>query len=148
QGAGARAYAEAVTVYLAFATDRCADFSNSCTRWVPGNQKVMNLFGKQAIAMTWDFPEAAILHDTVGGFVPAAKFIADCILKLPQYGTAHAVQQDAMSSELASNKVVSTDPPYYDNIGYADLSDFFYVWLRHALKPTFPSLFATVTVPK
>ncbi len=147
-GAGARAYAEAVSVYLAFAVDRCADFSNSCTRWVPGNQKVMNLFGKQTIAMTWDFPEAAILHKTVGGFTPASEFIADCILTLPQRGEAAAIQQNAVSSTVASMKVVSTDPPYYDNIGYADLSDFFYVWLRHALKPTFPSLFTTLAVPK
>lgn len=147
-GAGARAYAEAVSVYLAFAVDRCADFSNSCTRWVPGNQKVMNLFGKQTISMTWDFPEAAILHDTVGGFSPAAEFIADCIMTLPQQGTGAALQQDAVTSNGGSTKVVSTDPPYYDNIGYADLSDFFYVWLRHALKPVFPTLFATLAVPK
>ncbi len=147
-GAGATAYAEAVGVYLAFAVDRCADFSNTCTRWVPGNQKVMNLFGKQAIAMTWDFPEAAILHETVGGFVPAAAFIAECIGKLSSVGAGTAVQQDAMSSAIASGKVVSCDPPYYDNIGYADLSDFFYVWLRRSLKPVFPDLFATLAVPK
>ena len=147
-GIGATAYAEAVSTYLAFAVDRCADFSNTCTRWVPGNQKVMNLFGKQAIAMTWDFPEAAILHETVGGFVPAAAFIAECIGKLSSVGAGTAVQQDAMSSAIASGKVVSSDPPYYDNIGYADLSDFFYVWLRRSLKPVFPELFATVAVPK
>ncbi len=147
-GTGATAYAEAVGVYLAFAVDRCADFSNSCTRWVPGNQKVMNLFGKQAIAMTWDFPEAAILHETVGGFVPAARFIADCIERLPRHGVGDARQQDAMSSGLSIGKAISTDPPYYDNIGYADLSDFFYVWLRRSLRPVFPDLFATLAVPK
>lgn len=147
-GGGAKAYAEAMGVYLAFILDRCADFSNSCTRWVPGNQKVMNLFSKQAIAMTWDFPEAAILHNTVGGFVPAAEFIAECILKFAKNGSGIAVQQDAMTSRIASRKVISTDPPYYDNIGYADLSDFFYVWLRRSLKPIFPDLFATLTVPK
>ncbi len=147
-GAGATAYSDAVAMYLAFGVDRCADFSNSCTRWVPGNQKVMNLFGKQAIAMTWDFPETAILHRTVGGFVPAIEFIAECIGKLPQQGRGEGVQQDAMTSALASARVVSSDPPYYDNIGYADLSDFFYVWLRRSLKPVFPDLFATLAVPK
>ncbi len=147
-GTGAMAYADAVGVYLSFAVDRCADFSNSCTRWVPGNQKVMNLFGKQAIAMTWDFPEAAILHETVGGFSPAAAFIADCIQKLPLAVFGNASQQDSATSVIAQDKVVSTDPPYYDNIGYADLSDFFYVWLRHSLKPVFPDLFATLAVPK
>ena len=147
-GTGATAYADALGVYLAFAVDRCCDFSNSCTRWVPGNQKVMNLFGKQAIAMSWDFPEAAILNETVGGFVPAAQFIAECIGKLSNLGQGKAVQQDAMTSEITVGKVVSTDPPYYDNIGYADLSDFFYVWLRRSLKNVFPDLFATLTVPK
>ena len=148
-GKGATAYAEAIGVYLAFGVDRCADFSNTCTRWVAGNQKVMNLYGKQAIAMTWDFPEAAILNNTVGGFGPAVEFIADCILKLPNDPKAgFSVQQDASISNIASNKVISTDPPYYDNIGYADLSDFFYVWLRKTLKPVFPELYATLAAPK
>ncbi len=147
-GTGASAYAEAVGVYLAFAVDRCCDFSNSCTRWVPGNQKVMNLFGKQAIAMTWDYPEAAILHETVGGFVPAVSFIAECILKLSAVSSGSGSQQDAMSSQVSTGKVVSTDPPYYDNIGYADLSDFFYLWLRRSQRPIFPDLFATLAVPK
>ena len=148
-GSGATAYAQAVGVYLAFALDRCADFSNSCTRWVPGNQKVMNLYGKQGIAMTWDYPEAAILHNTVGGFFPAAEFVASCILKLPQRAkSGFAAQRDASTSDVSLSKVVSTDPPYYDNIGYADLSDFFYVWLRKSLKTVFPSLYATLAVPK
>ena len=147
-GTAASAYAEAVGVYLAFAVDRCSDFNNVCTQWGSGNQKVMHLFGRQAIAMTWDFPEAAILHETVGGFVRASSFIADCILKLPQQGIGGATQQDAMTSVQSNGKVVSTDPPYYDNIPYADLSDFFYVWLRRSLKQVFPELFATLTVPK
>ena len=147
-GTGATAYAEAVGVYLGFAVDRCCDFSNSCTRWVSGNQKVMSLFGKQAIAMTWDFPEAAILHQVVGGFSPAVKYITQCLEKMAQDGTGAALQQDAMTSGIAKGKVVSTDPPYYDNVGYADLSDFFYVWLRRSLRSTFPELFATLAVPK
>jgi putative DNA methylase len=147
-GKGATAYAEAVAVYLAFALDRCADFSNSTTRWVAGNQKVMNLFGKQSIAMTWDFPEAAILHETVGGFAPAARFISDCIEKLPQIGRGSSRQADASSQSISRAKVVSTDPPYYDNIGYADLSDFFYLWLRVSLRSVLPDLFATMSVPK
>lgn len=148
-GMGATAYAQAVGVYLAFTVDRCADFSNSCTRWVSGNQKVMNLFGKQAIAMTWDYPEAAILANVVGGFIPAAEFIASCINKLPQGNAGGSVsQQDAQTQNLSQNKVISSDPPYYDNIGYADLSDFFYVWLRKTLRPIFPGLYATIAVPK
>ena len=150
-GTGATAYAHAVAVYLALAVDRCADFSNTCTRWVPGNQKTMNLFGKQAIAMTWDYPEAAILHDTVGGFVPASRFVAECILKLPRLPwqvTGHATQHDAASKGSVDIVIISTDPPYYDNIGYSDLSDFFYVWLRRSLKSILPDLFSTMAVPK
>jgi len=147
-GSGAAAYAEAIAVYLAFAVDRCADYSNTCTLWAPSNQKVMHVFGKQAIGMTWDFPEAAVLNDTVGGFLPAAEFIADCIHTLPQHGNGVAIAEDAAVSTLAAGKVVSTDPPYFDNVPYADLSDFFYVWLRSSLKSTFPDLFSTVSTPK
>ncbi|WP_211950276.1 DUF1156 domain-containing protein [Cupriavidus yeoncheonensis] len=148
-GFGASAYADAIAVYLAFAVDRCADFSNTCTRWVPGNQKVMNLFAKQSIAMTWDFPEANIMIDTVGGYVPAARYLADCLEKLPLSGSVGEVKQaDASTNQRSIGRVVSTDPPYYDNIGYADLSDFFYVWLRRSLRHIYPDLFATMTVPK
>ena len=147
-GIGATAYSEAVGVYLAFAVDRSADFSNSCTRWVSSNEKVMNLFGKQAIAMTWDYSEAAVLNQVVGGFAPAAEFIAKCIGKLPQRGHGQAVMQNAIDGGVSMRNIVSTDPPYYDNIGYADLSDFFYVWLRRTLRGVFPDLFATLAVPK
>jgi putative DNA methylase len=140
-GSGALAYAQTVAVFLAFAVDRCADFSNTVTRWVPGNQKVMNLFGKQAIAMTWDFPEAALLENTVGGFLPAANYIADCIETLPRSRiSGFAMQENASKNTTSTSKVVSTDPPYYDNIGYADLSDFFYVWLRRSLREIFPNI--------
>lgn len=147
-GTGARAYAEAVGVYLGFAVDRLADFSNSVTRWVASNEKVMNLFGKQAIAMTWDFPEANLLENVVGGYVPAILFICDCIKKLPQIGKGFAIQQNATFSYLSTDRIISTDPPYYDNIGYADLSDFFYLWLRRSLRSVFPDLFSTLAVPK
>ena len=147
-GAGAMAYAEAVSVYLAFSVDRCADFSNSLTRWVPGNQKVMNLFGKQTVSMTWDYPEAAILANTVGGFGPASEYIADCIEKLSPIASGFSTQADAQTQGVSRQKVISTDPPYYDNIGYADLSDFFYIWLRRSLRSVFPSLLSTMTVPK
>ncbi len=147
-GSGATAYADAVGVYLGFAVDRCADFSNSVTRWVSGNQKVMNLFGKQAIAMTWDYPEANILANTVGGFGTISDFISKCVEKLYPFNCGISEQSDAQRQHISINKVISTDPPYYDNIGYADLSDFFYVWLRRTLKPIYPNLFSTMAVPK
>ena len=141
-------YADALAIYLSFVIDRCCDFSNSVTRWVPGNQKVMNLFGKQAIAMTWDYPEANILENTVGGFMPATNYLASCIEKLSGFSNGYVFQSDAQSQNISINKVISTDPPYYNNIGYADLSDFFYVWMRRNIKPIYPDLFATMAVPK
>jgi len=147
-GIDAREYANAVCTYLAFALDRCADFSNTLTRWVPGNQKVMNLFGKQTVSMTWDFPEAAILEETVGGFKPAVKYVADCLKTLRPAAKGFAVQASAQTQTISRHCAVSTDPPYYDNIGYADLSDFFYVWLRKGLREIYPDLFATIGVPK
>lgn len=146
---GTENYAQAVSVYLAFAVDRCADFSNAVTRWVPSNEKIMNLFGRQTIAMTWDYPEANVFADSVGGFVPVVNYISQCILKLPMNVSAgEVIQADAQTRMPEKQIIVSTDPPYYDNIGYADLSDFFYIWLRQSLRSIYPDVFRTVLVPK
>jgi putative DNA methylase len=147
-GLGATAYADAVSVYLAFTLNRCADFVNTLCGWSSSNQKVMHLFGKQTVSMTWDFAEANILVETVGGFRPAAEYIADCVETLSPSAEGHSVQADAQTQSISRAKIVSTDPPYYDNIGYADLSDFFYVWLRRSLRSVFPGILATMTVPK
>lgn len=147
-GAGPLAYSDSICLFLAFGIDRCADFSNTATRWVAGNQKVMNLFAKQAIGMTWDFPEANILVDSVGGFTTIIEYITSCLLKIKPTSVGFVRQADAQTQELTSQKFVSTDPPYYANIAYADLSDFFYVWLRKNLKCIFPGLLATISVPK
>ena len=109
----------------------------------------MNTFSRQAIPMTWDFGETNILNDGVGGFGPAIEYIRDCILKLGlQDRNGFAAQVDAQTQTVSQDKIVSTDPPYYDNIGYADLSDFFYVWMRRNLRNIFPNLFTTMSVPK
>ena len=147
-GDGALAYAEALSTYLAFALDRSADFNNSLTGWRPGNEKIMGLFNRQAIPMVWDFGEANILENVVGGFITNVEYQAKCIRKLPGNSEGVAQQADAASQSLSKSKVISTDPPYYDNIGYADLSDFFYVWQRGILKNIWPEVFSTMTVPK
>lgn len=148
-GAGALAYGQAVGVYLAGAVDRLADFSTSVSRWSISNEKAMNLFSKQAIPMTWDFPETNILGDSVGGFSPIIQYIAKCINKLhTTSNNGYAIQYNAQSDCNLRNIVISTDPPYYDNIGYADISDFFYVWLRRSLRSTYPQFFSTMLVPK
>ena len=148
-GSGAKAYGQAVGVYLAFCVDRTADFSTAVSRWAVTNEKAMNCFNKQAIAMTWDYPECNTMGNSVGGFSPIVQYIADCIDTLPRETVSgESSQYNAQVDCGLRNIMVSTDPPYYDNIGYADLSDFFYVWMRRSLKSTYPKLFRTMLVPK
>lgn len=151
-GLGATAYAEAVTVYLAFALSKQADLGNSLCRWEPVAQCPRQLFGRQAIPMIWDFAEGNPLGDSSGAWMVFVDGIAKAFAKtfefVPGKAVGFADQADAGRQEVSKAKVVSTDPPYYDNIGYADLSDFFYTWLRRTLQPVFPSLFATLAVPK
>lgn len=147
-GTSATAYGDAVAVYLAFCVDRCADFNNSLTGWKSGNEKIMYLFSKQTISMVWDYGEANIMENVVGGFTTNLEYQVKCLLKLNGEGSGFAFQEDAASQHISSNKLISTDPPYYDNIGYADLSDFFYMWMRLNLRSIYPSLFATMVVPK
>jgi putative DNA methylase len=147
-GVGARAYGEAVTVLLSFGLSRLADFNNALCRWNPSNQKIMNLFGRQAIPMAWDFGEANVLAEVVGGWPSLYGWQASCVETLPGGKIGVAVQCDASTQTISQGKVISTDPPYYDNVPYADLADFFYVWLRRAIRPIFPDLFATLAVPK
>jgi putative DNA methylase len=148
-GFNAQAYAEAVSIYLAFVVDRCADFNNSLTGWRSGNEKIMYLFSRQAIPMVWDYGEANIMENVVGGFTTNLEYQVKCLLTLSGSSIKGCVaQQDAADQSVSADKVVSTDPPYYNNIAYADLSDFFYVWMRRALRPVYPELFATMAVPK
>lgn len=148
-GDGARAYGEAVGVYLAFAVDRETDFCNSVCRWSVSNEKPMNLFARQAIPMVWDYPEVNVFSNAVGSFATIKDYISRCIDTLPAENcVSESIQADAQTDCGLQNIMISTDPPYYDNIGYADLSDFFYVWMRQSLKDTYPELFSTMLVPK
>ncbi|HRF11908.1 MAG TPA: DUF1156 domain-containing protein [Candidatus Accumulibacter phosphatis] len=147
-GAGALAYAEAVGVYLAFAVSKMTNIGSSIASWMSDRGAFRETFARQAISMTWDFAEANTFADIGGSFSMAIEKGTMAIDAFPTNSLATAAQQDAASQTISLDKVVSTDPPYYDNIGYADLSDFFYVWLRRSLKPVFPNLFATLVVPK
>ncbi|MBE3584146.1 MAG: DUF1156 domain-containing protein [Limnochordaceae bacterium] len=150
-GEEAEAYAATVVTFLALALDRCADFNNGLCRWSPTNQKVMNLFNRQAIPMVWDFAEANVLGESVGAWMTCSEYVAECISVIGAgWGQqSRARQIDAASSWNGLKDVlVSTDPPYYDNIGYAALSDFFYVWLRRTIGDLYPDLFQTILVPK
>lgn len=149
-GRGAPAYADAVATYLAFVVDRCADFNNSLARWVQSNEKVMNLFARQAIPMIWDFAEANTLRNVVGGWQTCLEYIASCVERLSPRKTdvGYARQGDATALKQPAPTLVSTDPPYYDNIGYADLSDFFYIWLHRSLGGIHPDVLGTLVTPK
>ena len=147
-GTGAAAYSEGVSVYLGLALDKLADYNNSICTWNPTNQNIGHLFTKQAIPMAWDFSEMSPLTSGLS-FDMVAEGIARSMETLPSSVVGKALQEDCASLQRGSAPLVfSTDPPYYDNIGYADLSDFFYVWLRRSMKAVFPGLFATLAVPK
>ena len=145
-GRGADAYADAVAVYLAFAVDYAANYWSEIA--TPAEGFIRGTFARQALPMTWDFAEAPPFGRTSGNWLAGVEWIARSITLLPSTGTGTAEQQDASLQRTSAHKVVSTDPPYYDNVGYADLSDFFYVWLRRTVRPVFPDLFATLAVPK
>ena len=149
--ADAKAYMHTITTFLSLALDRCADFNNSLCGWSSSNQKVMHLFGRQAIPMVWDFAEANILGDSVGAWLTCSDYVAACIeaiaARAGSPGQARQIDAATGANGLA-DLLVSTDPPYYDNIGYAALSDFFYVWLRRTIGGLHPDLFATMLVPK
>jgi putative DNA methylase len=147
-GTGATAYADGVAIYLAFGLQKSADYNSSICSWISGGQTMRNTFGRQAIPMVWDFAEANIVGTSTGSYSSAIDQISRVLGNFSAYQQGKSIQHDAQSQNISLNKVVSTDPPYYDNIGYADLSDFFYVWLRRSLRPVFPSLFATMAVPK
>src|ERR1043166_693254 len=150
-GNAAAAYAEAVAVYLAIVVDRLADYNSTLCTWHIGGPttgtKSRSTFSRQALGMTWDFTEVNPLSTQSGSFGNSLDYTTKGI-SIAGREKGFATQGDAATQELSKDKLISTDPPYYDNIGYADLSDFFYVWLRPALKPTFPDLFSTLVVPK
>ena len=147
-GAAAQGYAEAVGVYLAIALSRLTDICNALCRWEVTKTQVRNLFGRQAIPMLWDFAENNVFANAAGDYRVSLGNMVKALENLPARGFGLAQQRDAQSQEISAGKVVSTDPPYYDNVPYADLSDFFYIWLRRTIRSIEPDLFATIAVPK
>ncbi len=147
-GTGATAYAEALAVYLAFSVDRMAMTGNSLVRWNSAGQKAQHCFGRQALPMIWDFAEPNFLAAATGSVDAAVFYSCDPLRWMEPLVAGFAFQENAVSQAHSGDRLVSTDPPYYDNVGYADLSDFFYVWLRRSLRQVFPGLFATLAVPK
>ena len=147
-GSCATAYADAVGVYLGMAVSKESVFLVTQARWRAGEGKSAPAFGRQAVPMVWDFADLNPFAGAGGDFLGVIDGIEKTLRNCPPPLDGHAIQADAAAQSVSKGKVVSTDPPYYDNIGYADLSDFFYVWLRPSLRKVFPDLFATLAVPK
>ena len=147
-GAGATAYSQAVGVYLGLAVSKMSDAQSSLCRWKPTMDQSIATFGRQALPMVWDYSEANAFCGMAGDFGVSLKNMMRVLDVTLTFAPGHVRQSDAQTQTISNGKVISTDPPYYDNIGYADLSDYFYIWLRRSLKPIFPDLYATVAVPK
>lgn len=141
-------YADAISVYLALLVNQVTNHSSSLCGWNSANAQMRSVFARQALPMVWDYAESNPFCDSSGSFNNLFERQVKSFSALGNEIPSFAFQADANSQTISLSKVVSTDPPYYDNIGYADLSDFFYVWLRRSLKPAFPRLFATMAVPK
>jgi putative DNA methylase len=150
-GRGTTAYADAVATYLAFAISRSADRGSSLCSWdsSPKMEALRNTFARQAVSMTWDFAEGSPFSGSSGNFTFNVEWTADALARTPAAAPGTLFNIDAAKNSFPVRPiVVSTDPPYYDNIGYADLSDFFYVWLRSSLIDIWPNLFRRITTPK
>lgn len=146
-GSGAHAYADAVGVYLALAVSRCAEYWSSFTSWINVGEGIRNVFARQAISMVWDYFEANPFSSSAGNFIDRLGWVVDVVKMVPAANSGKVMQASATVRDYSA-LVVSTDPPYYDNIGYSDLSDFFYVWLRRCLADVFPKFFGTMLTPK
>lgn len=146
-GNGAEAYADTVSTYLGMGVSRTADLQNALVTWSNARDQARNLFARQAIPMAWDFVEVSPFARAAGDLSIATETMAGALASLPASAPGFVQQADASTRSYGST-IVATDPPYYDNIGYSDLSDFFYVWLRRSLRSIHPSLFSTMLVPK
>ena len=148
-GAGARAYSEAVSVLLAFVVDKCTDYWSTMCTWHNSRETIGHTFGRQAIPMSWDFAETNIFSDSSGNWLGMVDWVSKVIAELPASKTGKAIQHDAATYfDDPKLPIISTDPPYYDNVPYSNISDYFYIWLRRTIRDIYPELFATINVPK
>jgi putative DNA methylase len=144
----AGAYAVAVATYLAFAVDKLADRNSTICAWEPRMDRLRGTFQRQALPMTWDYAEANPFGGAGGDFAHCLFSVWEVVSRLPGRPPGTADQTDAASLDTTRPALIATDPPYYDNVGYADLSDFFYIWLRRSLRDLYPHLLGTPLAPK
>ncbi len=145
---GDKNYSDALAVYLTFLVDKLADYGNSICLWNPSRDIPVHIFGRQAIQMTWDFAEANPFSNSSGCFDNMLDWIYRSVKELPAQIEGETFNHSALKNFPIKNVMVSTDPPYYDNIGYANLSEFFYVWMRRPLKNIYPKLFGRISFQK
>lgn len=145
---GDPAYADAVATYLAFLGSKLADWLSSLCSWIPQIEGVRDTFARQALPMVWDFVEINPFSNSVGNASGHFEWIVAAIESFPVTGPQGIVSQEDAAARSYDRTVIATDPPYYDNIGYSDLSDYFYVWLRRSLRSVHPDLLSTMLVPK
>jgi len=144
----ASSYADAVATYLSLSLDKAADRNTTLCSWENRMDRMRDTFGRQALPMVWDYAETNPFAGAGGDFGGTVVSLCEALEKLPSQPVARVMQLDAASAAMEAGPLISTDPPYYDNIGYADLSDFFYVWLRRSLRGVYPQLFSTLMTPK
>jgi putative DNA methylase len=147
-GVGPLAYADTVTTYLAMVLDRMVFYGSSLCGWLAKDNAMGKTMPKQALAMSWDFAEGNPIGQSSSDVLTCVRAIADCIEATYTRFPAVVLSRDAQLNDFERGTMFSTDPPYYDNVGYADLSDFFYVWLRRTLFNIHPDLFRRVLAPK
>jgi len=147
-GMSAQAYADAVAIYLGLGVSKLCDYNATLVTWSKSRDQAVHVFGRQTLPMVWDYAEVNPLANAAGDLMISLNGISRVVATLAIGQCGCVTQADAQTQRISQGKLISTDPPYYDNIGYADLSDFFYAWLRNSLKTIYSSLFATLTVPK
>jgi len=148
-GKGAQAYADSICLLLAFAIDKYAIYGNTLVTWYAKENRPSMLFSQNALPMVWDFVEMNPFTSVGGGLKKSIKIITEVLRELPYQGACGCIaQRSATDEHIINSPVISTDPPYYDNVPYSDLSDFFYVWMRRSLKTYFPKTFSTISTPK
>jgi putative DNA methylase len=142
-------YVEAVTTYLALAVSRLSSTNSALCRWNshPSKESVSDTFARQALAMVWDYAEGNPFMQGPCDLSWSVTWVSRVLDSLVTTVGGDVAQDDAAKIDF-SGCLVSTDPPYYDNVGYADLSDFFYAWLRRSLLDVYPRLFGTLLTPK
>ena len=147
-GTGAKAYAEAVSVYLAFGISKLINLGSTITSWMSDRGALRETFARQAIPMVWDFAEVNFFSNSGGSWSTPIDKIRMAVADLPASSPGSIRQVSASDVTYSPNTVISTDPPYYDNIGYADLSDFFFCWMKPLIRPVYPDLFGVLATPK